>query len=237
MSEGISALLGGPQQMSLGERAALEGVLAALKPRLAIEIGTAEGGSLRRIAEHSAEVHSFDLVDPDPEIAAIPHATFHAGDSHELLPAFLGELGDAGRQVDFVLVDGDHSAEGVRRDAEDLLASTAITSTVILFHDSANELVRAGIDAVDFDAHEKVVHVEPDFVAGSVFSAPELKNEIWGGLGLVLVDAGSARAPGTTAIQQRIVPTAQLLRLARDRGLRSPADRVKAAVRTRLPRR
>ena len=234
MSEGISALLGGPQQMSLGERAALEGVLAALKPRLAIEIGTAEGGSLRRIAEHSEEVHSFDLVDPDPEIAAIPHATFHAGDSHALLPAFLGELADTGRRVDFVLVDGDHSAEGVRRDAEDLLASPAIANTVILFHDSANELVRAGLDAVDFDAHEKVVHVEPDFGAGSVFSAPELRNEIWGGLGLVLVDAGAPRAAGTTAIQQRIVPTARLLREARDRG-RSPGDRLKAAVRTRLP--
>ncbi len=89
MSEGLSALLGGPQQMSLGERAAMEGVLAALRPRLAIEIGTAEGGSLRRIAEHSAEVHSFDLVEPDSEVAAIAHATFHSGDSHRLLPEFL----------------------------------------------------------------------------------------------------------------------------------------------------
>ena len=237
MSEGISTLLGGPQQMSLGERAALEGVLAALKPRLAIEIGTAEGGSLRRIAEHSAEVHSFDLVDPEPEIAAIPHATCHAGDSHELLPAFLEELADAGRRVDFVLVDGDHSAEGVRRDAEDLLASPVISNTVILFHDTANEQVRAGLDAVDFDAHEKVVHVEPDFVAGSVFSAPELRDELWGGLGLVLVDAGAPRAAGTTAMQQRIAPTATLLREVRDGRLRFQGRRLRTALRARLGRR
>jgi len=220
--------------MSLGERAALEGILAALKPRLAVEIGTAEGGSLRRISEHSSEVHSFDLVAPAADIAAIEHASFHAGDSHVLLPAFLAELAEVGRNVDFVLVDGDHSALGVRRDAEDLLASAAIEETVILFHDTANEQVRAGIDAVDFDAHAKVVHVEPDFVAGSLFSDAELENEIWGGLGIVIVDASRPRSPGSSALQQRIVPTATLLREARDRRLSSPLDRVQAAVRTRL---
>ena len=186
--------------MSLGERAAFEGVLVSLKPSLAIEIGTAEGGSLRRIASHSPEVHSFDLVAPDPEIAAIEHATFHSGDSHELVPAFLAELAEAGRNVEFVLVDGDHSAAGVRRDAEDLLASPAIGQTVILFHDTANEEVRAGIDAIDFDAHAKVAHVEPDFVAGSVFCNPELRGEIWGGLGIVIVDAANARPFGRSAV-------------------------------------
>ncbi len=37
-------------QMSFGERAAFEGLLAQVKPRVAIEIGTAEGGSLKRLA-------------------------------------------------------------------------------------------------------------------------------------------------------------------------------------------
>ena len=36
-----------PWQMTLGERAALEGLLARLRPALAVEIGTAEGGSTR----------------------------------------------------------------------------------------------------------------------------------------------------------------------------------------------
>ena len=95
---------------------------------------------------------------------------------------------------------------------------------MILFHDTANEQVRAGIDAVDFDAHAKVVHVEPDFVAGSLFSDAVLENEIWGGLGLVIVDASRTRSPGASAVQQRIVPTATLLREARDRRLSSPLD-------------
>ena len=33
----------------------------------------------------------------------------HTGDSHVLLPAFLERLAEAGRTVDFALVDGDHT--------------------------------------------------------------------------------------------------------------------------------
>ena len=48
--------------MTYGDRVALEGVLSMIKPRLAIEIGTAQGGSLKRIAAHSADVHAIDVV-------------------------------------------------------------------------------------------------------------------------------------------------------------------------------
>jgi spermidine synthase len=219
--------------MSLGERAALEGVLAALSPSLAIEIGTAEGGSLRRIAAHSAEVHSFDLVEPDAETAKVAHATFHAGDSHALLPAFLAELAEAGRNVDFVLVDGDHSTEGVKADVEDLLSSPAIAQTTILLHDAANEVVRAGLDAVDLDAYRKVVHVDYDFVAGYVFREQSLRDEIWGGLGLILVDEANGRPEGRPARQQRIYETASILREHRD-GRAPVAARVRARLAARL---
>src|SRR5690242_11209014 len=82
-------------QMSFGERAALEGVLAQRRPRLSIEIGTAEGGSLARIAAHSEITHSFDLVLPPQEIRDLPGVTLHTGDSHELLPRLLAELAEA----------------------------------------------------------------------------------------------------------------------------------------------
>src|SRR5438067_2063584 len=90
-------------QMSPGERAAVEGILGELRPALAIEIGTAEGAGLRRIAAHAGEVHSFDLEQPSLEPPA--NAVLHTGDSHHLLPAFLAELAAAGRNVDFALVD------------------------------------------------------------------------------------------------------------------------------------
>jgi cephalosporin hydroxylase len=57
------AIFGRPDwRMPLGDRAAL-GVLTQIKPSLSIEIGTAQGGSLERIAVHSEEVHALDLND------------------------------------------------------------------------------------------------------------------------------------------------------------------------------
>ena len=99
-------------QMTLGERAALQGILTSLEPRLSIEIGTAQGGSLSRVAAASGAVHSFDL-EHDPERDWPANVHLHSGDSHELLPAFLAELARGDRNVDFVLVDGDHTADGV----------------------------------------------------------------------------------------------------------------------------
>jgi hypothetical protein len=195
-------------QMSLGERAAVEGVLAQLKPALAIELGSADGASLRRIAAHAREVHSFDLI--PPSLPQADNVTLHTGDSHELLPPFLAQLAEAERNVDFALVDGDHTAEGVRRDVEDLLNSTALARAVILIHDTANERVRAGLDAVRFAAWPKVTHVELDWVPGRLFAEPALRNELWFGLGLVLVDCARP-AWGADPYEQRYRPCAPLL--------------------------
>ena len=171
-------------QMAFGERAAIEGVVAALRPALAIELGTAQGGSLASIAAHCSEVHTFDL---EPSVADVPaHVHLHAGDSHVLLAQLLAELVEAGRNVDFVLVDGDHSPDGVRRDLTDLLDSPAVGRTVILLHDMANEAVRAGVAAVEFGRYPKVAYVDLGFIA---LPQPEgALVERWGGLGLVVVD-------------------------------------------------
>lgn len=213
----LAALFDGPQQMSVGERAALEGFLELAKPALAIEIGRAEGGSLRRIAAHSAEVHSLDLDAPAPELTELEQVSFHTGDSHELLPSLLADLAAAGRNVDLVLVDGDHSAPGVRRDLEDLLASPAVGRTLILIHDTANEEVRAGVERVDLDRTAKVVYADLDAVSGRLYRVESLRNQLWGGLGLVVVDDGRSRAATEPARDQRFFDTATLLREARAR--------------------
>ena len=213
----LAALFDGPQQMSVGERAALEGFLELAKPALAIEIGRAEGGSLRRIAAHSAEVHSLDLVSPPAGLAELEHVHFHTGDSHELLPSLLAELARAGRNVDLVLVDGDHSADGVRRDLEDLLASPAVGRSLILIHDTTNEEVRAGVDRVDLDRAAKVTYADLDAISGRLFRAESLRNQLWGGLGVVVVDDSRSREPGEPAGDTRFFATAALLREARAR--------------------
>jgi hypothetical protein len=204
-------------QMTLGERAAMEGVLAQRKPRRAIGIGTAEGGSLRRIAAHAEEVHSFDLVAPRAPVEEMPNVTLHTGDSHQLLPEALERFAEEGRDVDFVLVAGDHSADGVRRDLDDLLSSPAVADTVILIHDVTNEEVRAGVDAVRYAAYPKVAHVNLDFVPGYMLREQERRHELRGGLGLVMVDATRiAYFPSVPVVEERYYEAGHLYPKVRD---------------------
>jgi hypothetical protein len=211
----IELLRDSPWQMSYGERAALEGLLSQRQPALAVEIGTAEGGSLERIALHSREVHSFDLVEPEPAARALENVTFHSGDSHVLLPQMLAEFAASDRVVDFVLVDGDHSSEGVRRDIEDLLNSPATSDTLIVIHDTMNEVVRAGLEQVEFEAWPKVAYVELDFVPGYMFLEESLLGELWGGLGLVVSKVGP-KPIGGRARQSRYFDAHDLFMRGRD---------------------
>jgi hypothetical protein len=196
-------------QMSLGERAAVEGLLSQLRPGLAIEIGSAEGAGLRRIAAHAAEVHSFDLN--PPALDQPGNVRLHTGDSHRLLAGALADFAEAGRNVDFVMVDGDHTPDGVRHDLEDLLDSPALGRSAILIHDTANERVRSGVEATRLSAWPKVAHVELDWVPGRLFAEPALRGELWYGLGLVLVDAAAPTRPGRAVYEQRYQPWGPLL--------------------------
>ena len=196
-------------QMAPGERAAVKGLLFDVQPKLAIEVGTGSGGSLRRIAGAAEHVHAFDLEAPAADLSQLGNVTFHIGESHALLPTLLAELADMGATVDFVLVDGDHSAQGVRRDVEDLLSSPAITDTLIVLHDTANPEVRAGLDSVDYRSHPKVVWVDLDWVPGFMFREGPAINQAWGGLGVILIDAD--RGPAGTVIAQYAHSTAALL--------------------------
>ena len=196
-------------QMSGGEQAAIDGLLTRLEPALALEVGSAEGACARRLAARVPEVHSIDLAPPTLELPENVHV--HTGDSHELLPALLAGFAEQGRNVDFVVLDGDHSATGVRRDIEDLLDSPALGRSVIVIHDVANERVRSGVDAVRFAAWPKVAYVHLDWVPGQLFREPGLTNELWYGLGLVVVDASHSAYGDGEVFEQRYFAAAPLL--------------------------
>jgi Methyltransferase domain len=220
-------------QMSWGERAALEGILSQLQPELAIEIGGADGGATAQIAKHAQEVHSFDLSSPHAATTQAPNVTLHLGDSHATLPVALAALAADGRNVDFALVDGDHSPSGVRRDVEHLLDSPAVANTVILIHDSSNDRVREELDAIHFGAWPKVSLVELDLVAGYMVQEERIRHELWGGLGLVVVDAGRPRYGRRSVTDHRRYPTAELLATAREMVIaRERGESIAARVRT-----
>jgi hypothetical protein len=187
--------------MQLGERYAFEGLLQQLRPRLAIEVGTYDGGSLRRIAAHAATVHAFD-IDPRAQEHAdrLDNVRFHLGDSAQTLPAVLAELAAAGEHVDFALVDGLHTYDAVTLDATALLASEACAQTTIVFHDAAHAEVRRALEDLALPEHPKVALTLLDFVPGFlVRDDPALSDEIRGrsfnGLGLVVLDAGRHGGP------------------------------------------
>jgi len=189
--------------MSFGERAALEGVLAQLRPRLAVEIGTAEGGSLARIAKYSEEIHSIDIS--HAELAAEPgdNVRLYTGPSQRVLPALLAEFSAAERALDFALVDGDHSFEGVIGDLHTLLDSPCTARSVILVHDSMNEEIRAGLEQAGLQEYEKVVYFEPDFIPGYIYREGAARHAAWGGLALILCDSRRSRAYSESIRQWR----------------------------------
>jgi hypothetical protein len=187
--------------MQPGERFAIEGLLSQLRPSLSVEVGTYDGGSLRRIAAHSGAVHAFDIDERAREHAdRLDNVTLHLGDSAQMLPRVLEGVAAAGGHVDFALVDGLHSYDAVTSDASILLASPACERTVIVFHDSAHAEVRRALDDLQLRHHPKVALSLLDFVPGYlVRSAPEIDEEIRGrgfnGLALVVLDAGRRGRP------------------------------------------
>jgi hypothetical protein len=178
-------------------------------------------------------VISFDLVEPEAWVSELDNVELRTGDSHALLPRELERLAAAGEGADFVMVDGDHSADGARQDVEDLLASDAVKNSVILAHDSLNPEVRQGLEAVPYGDFEKVALVDLDFVGGYVPAEPPLLGECWGGLALIIVDASGrfgpaheGRRPSMAPLSDLIWPSAEGLR---GDGADAPGDPVAAA--------
>jgi predicted O-methyltransferase YrrM len=125
--------------------------LAEDPPRRVLEIGTANGGSLfllTRVARTDATIVSVDLPGGlfgggYPASRAPLYESFARGrqsielmraDSHDQSTCDAVATLFGGSAVDFVLIDGDHSLEGVRRDFE-LYAPLVRDEGLIALHD------------------------------------------------------------------------------------------------------
>jgi hypothetical protein len=104
----------------------------------------------------------------------------------------------------------------VRRDVEDILAADAIHHAVVLMHDTMNGVVRMGIESVDFEQHSKVTFVDLDFVPGYLARYEPYRLELWGGLGLIVIDSDQSRKPDRSFRQDRFHELVALVRPARD---------------------
>lgn len=208
-------------QMSFGERAAVEGVLAQLQPRLALEIGTAQGGTLARIAAYAQEVHSIDVTHVELAVEVGANVRLHTGNSGEVLPALLAGFCADSRMLEFALVDGDHSFEGVVGDLHALLDSPCTARSVILVHDSMNEEIRAGLESSGLERYEKVVYYEPDFVPGYIYREGAARHAAWGGLALILCDRKRSLSYSPAVRQWRFVEPYEAIHRMREELRRS----------------
>ena len=173
--------------MTESERIALTGVLARLRPVGALEIGVYYGGSLSLAAQFAKHIVAIDI---NPEVRTrfdLPvNAELLIGHSRELVPQALALFQERGIPLQYVLIDAEHSTEGVKRDIELLLQYQPRTPMVMLIHDSANPECRAGIVSADWNVSPYVQLVECDFVPGQIIERTIRggRGEVWGGLAL-----------------------------------------------------
>jgi len=184
------------------EIAGLLDLLQAVRPRIVLEIGTANGGSLflwTRIAAPDAQLISLDLPGGDfgdgyprwkrPLYRAFAgpcqriellQADSHAPSSCEAVIRLLGR-----RPIDFLFIDGDHRYAGVRQDFE-MYAPLVRRGGVVALHDVAEHADPA------CQVHRFWLEVKARYQTREFIAAPPAG---WGGLGVI---SWPGRAEGTS---------------------------------------
>jgi glycosyltransferase involved in cell wall biosynthesis len=184
-------------QMNESEKLALTALLERLKPMCAIEIGTFRGGSLSLIRQYARHVFSIDI---DPSVAErfghFENVSFLTGPSDLVMPVLLRELDCAGLHPGLILVDGDHSSEGVRRDIEVLLTYQPKVPMFVVMHDGFNPKCREGMLAARWERCPFLRWVDVDFVPGRIVEhGGGGDGEMWGGLALAYLSPERSSEP------------------------------------------
>ena len=176
-------------QMTSAERATLFFLLSQINPQCSIEIGSAKGGSLAVLSQFSQIVYSLD-INPTCKIRLGPrfsNVQFIAGDSRVTLVPLLHRLQPENSTLEFVLIDGNHTAEGIKRDIENVLQFKPSQPVYILMHDSFNPEVRAGIESANWQGCPYVHWVELDLVPGILLDRMPFRRQMWGGFAFALL--------------------------------------------------
>lgn len=173
------------------ERIALTGLLARIRPEGALEIGVYYGGSLSLAAQFCSHIIAIDIEPAVRSRFSLPHnSELWVGSSQELIPRALAEFRKRRIALEYVLIDAEHSEQGVARDINLVLQYYPSKPLFIVVHDSGNAQCRAGILAADWKLNPHVRVVQCDFVPGQIIehSIREGRGEVWGGLALAYLD-------------------------------------------------
>lgn len=167
-------------QMSPQERASILLILRRLEySTTAIEIGCYTGGFLRQLVATHQHVFSIDLdhklIDKNNRNFSL--VSWFTGDSKEQIPI---ALTSATLPISFMLIDGDHSYNGVSTDLYKCLEYIPTTECIILVHDSWYGPSRKALLDFPFYNYKHVHFVDLDYCTGT------FANNDWvGGLALI----------------------------------------------------
>ena len=169
--------------------------VAKLKPTAAMEIGTAHGGTLlilAHLAARDATIISLDL--PGGRFGGgyprwkIPlYKSFAKGrqsitllreDSHKEDTMRKAKEALGKRKLDFLLIDGDHTYEGVKRDFN-LYKGLVKKGGLIAFHDIVRHPPETGCEVHKFWKEVKKKHEHEEIIAD--------RNQGWAGIGVITV--------------------------------------------------
>lgn len=176
------------------ELAGLIGLVRRLRPAVVVEIGTYQGGTLRCWAHVCPPTTRFVSIDlpggafgggSTDAVAAGFSAFLHPGQTLDLIrassqdPATLARTREllAGRPVDFLFIDGDHSYAGVKADYE-VYRPLVRPGGLIAFHDILPHAVHADCRVHEFWAELKSNPTARELVDRDGF-------DTWGGIGVV----------------------------------------------------
>ena len=128
--------------------------------------------------------------------------------SKSLLPDIVADLNRCGRHVDFVLIDGDHSEDGVRRDIEAILKLKVTKRIVILMHDGFNPDCRTGMRSAHWESCPNVHYLELDFTMGNFHAQAHDTADarsMWGGFACAVLEPELRDGPLEISERQKAV--------------------------------
>jgi hypothetical protein len=197
------------------EKIALTGILARLRPKRSLEIGIYHGGSLSLTSQFVEKVYAIDI---DPAVVdrfeIPPNAEIIIGNSVDELPRLFQTLDERREPLEFILIDADHSADGVRKDIDAILKYRPIVPCVLLLHDSGNPECRRGIKSASWNGSLHVHHLDLDFVPAQIIEGTIRGGvgEVWGGFAAALLLPEVRTTP--LSIQEGAATSGNVLRWA-----------------------
>jgi predicted O-methyltransferase YrrM len=145
--------------------------------KIAVEIGSYDGGCLYAYREMFGKTISIDLN----QRSNIEGIDYIIGDSKTLYNDLKSKLGGKNTKIDFLMIDGDHSFEGVKSDFE-IYHKLVKKGGIIAFHDVKETQMHTELNCFVSDFWNKIRLDER-------FEAIEFLDSVndWGGIGVLII--------------------------------------------------